>query len=608
MTDPRWIGAALAAIVLIGSVRLLWPRRAASPMKGSRIAALLVLQVASAVVLYLTLVPPQTTGRAGQLTVLTANAQGLRWPQVPGETVIALPEATPTAGSAPAPDLATALRQHPGTRALRLVGDGLPARDRDSALPAQLSLVPAAPPRGWVGLQPPAPSAPGAPFEVRARAQGVADASAELLDPAGLVVDRARLAADGQVTLQGVARAVGRSEFSLRLLDAARHTVETVPVPLQTVAQPAPRVLIIAGAPGPELKYLRRWAVDTGLSVQAQANAGGGVSLGDAPVALTAARLAETDVLILDERSLAALGAGQRGAVQQALRSGLGVLVRSTGPLPEGARQTLRGWGLALAGNNQATAVALPADPEPALLQARRGPARPAAHATPYAEEADGVSRHAAMPELEQFALRATDATALLRDARGQPVGSWRRVGQGRLALLPVTDSYRSVLAGRDDRHAELWSSILATLARPLPATPALRIDHRLPWAGERLALCNLAGPAFAQGPDGRRVPVLVDPATAGERCAGYWPQQPGWHAVQQGELSQVFYVFDAGKAAALHRQQTREATGLRIGAASNLHNIATVTVPGPRWPWLLAFVLVAGLLWWLERRRTTAV
>lgn len=52
-----------------------------------------------------------------------------------------------------------------------------------------------------------------------------------------------------------------------------------------------------------------------------------------------------------------------------------------------------------------------------------------------------------------------------------------------------------------------------------------------------------------------------------------------------------------------MHRLQTRNATALRI-AAGGTGPQATQTMPGPRWPWLLAFVLAAGLLWWLERRR----
>lgn len=603
MNDAAWIASALLAIVLVGSVRTLLQQRRSDTRTTARILALLVLQLGATALLYFTLLPPPVHIAAERLTILTGHAAATS-NAAADASVIALPEAPSRSDARVAPDLATALRQHPGTQALVLQGDGLAARDRDIALPRQVTLQPAAAPRGWVALQPPASTVPGALFTVRARAQGVTGARAELLDPAGIVVDRAAPGRDGSVALDGVARASGRSEFSLRLLDADRHVVDTVPVPLQTDDAPVVRVLVLAGAPTPELKYLRRWATDTGLELHAQASAGAGVILGDAPVALTAARLAATDVLILDERSVAALSPAQRAAVQQALRDGLGVLVRSSGPLTDGTRQTLRSWGLATNGGNQSLPLRLAADPDPALLQARRGPQRAASTPTAAIDEADSTSHNAPLPALEQFNLRALDATPLLHDASGAALGGWRDVGRGRLALLPLTDSYRLVLAGRDDRHAELWSSVVATLARPLTTPASVRLGSATAWAGERIALCALADGTTVRSPQGATVALHIDPATTGDRCAGYWPQQAGWHQVQMGTRTQAFYVFDPARAQAMHRQQTRDATALRLGTDIAASTGAVVPVPGPRWPWLLGFLVVAGLLWWLERWR----
>ncbi|WP_313460608.1 hypothetical protein [Stenotrophomonas sp.] len=608
MSPSLWIAIALALIVLIASLRFVEPgsARLLSAHNRRRRPTLLLLQALAAALLYFTLQPPTRNADAGHLAVLTSEASTAGTPP-PSATVVALPEANAPTGTPRAPDLATALRQHPGSSTLTLVGDGLASRDRDTTLPASVTLQPAPAPRGWVDLQPPATTAPGGLFAVTARAQGVANARAELLDPAGVVVDRAPLDAQGNVRLQGSARDAGRSEFTLRLLDAQQHTVDSVPVPLQTVAQPAPRVLMLAAAPGPEWKYLRRWATDTGLTVQMQANAGGGVMLGDAPVALTAARLAATDVLVLDERSVTALGASQRSLIQQALRDGLGVLVRSSGPLSDGARQTLRSWGLAVSGGTRAAPLALPSDPEGPLLQARRGPARPAGDSTTYIDEANAASHSSVPPTLERFDASTAGAEAMLQDAKGQPVGGRRSVGRGRVAVLPISDSYRLVLAGRDDRYAELWSSVFAQVARALPAAVAARVEATTPWSGERLSICQVTDGAQMIDPQGGKVTLQIDPASGRQRCAGYWPTAAGWHQLQQGEAAQAFYVFDPAAAVSLHRQQVRQTTAQRLAQGSAASAGAPVPVAGPRWPWLLAFVAVAGLLWWLERRRPTA-
>lgn len=604
MSTSLWIAIALLVIVLTASLRLVEPgsARLLSARNPLHLPTLLLLQALAAVLLYFTLQPPTRNAEAGHLVVLTSNAS-TAGTLPPSATVIALPEANAPAGTPRAPDLATALRQHPGSSTLTLVGDGLAARDRDTALPARVTLQPAPAPRGWVNLQPPAITAPGGLFTVNARGHGVANARAELLDPAGMVVDRAPLDAQGNARLQGSARDAGRSEFSLRLLDARQHTVDSVPVPLQTVAQPAPRVLMLAAAPGPEWKYLRRWATDTGLTVQMQANAGGGVMLGDAPVALTAARLAATDVLVLDERSLASLGASQRSLIQQALRDGLGVLVRSGGPLSDSARQVLSGWELAIRGGTRAAPLILPADPESTLLQARRGPARPATDSTAYIDEAHAASHSSVPPTLERFDASAAGTEALLQDTKGQPVGGWRSVGRGRVALLPISDSYRLVLAGRDDRYAELWSSVFAQVARALPAAVAARMEATTPWSGERMAICQITDGAQVTDPQGSTVTLQIDPVSSTQRCAGYWSTAAGWHLLQQGEATQAFYVFDPAAAASLHREQVRQTTAQRLTQGSAAASGSPVPVPGPRWPWLLAFVAVAGLLWWLERR-----
>jgi hypothetical protein len=406
------------------------------------------------------------------------------------------------------------------------------------------------------------------------------------------------------VRLHGSARAAGRSEFTLRLLDAQQHVVDSLPVPVQTVAAPPPRVLILAGAPGPELKYLRRWATDTGLAVQAQASAGGGVTLGDAPVALSTARLAATDVLVLDERSLAALSAAQRTLVQQALRDGLGVVVRSSGPLNDATRQALRNWGLPVSAGTRAAPLQLPADPEAALLRARRGPQRPSTDSTAWMDEADAASHSATPPALERFDAGVTDSEALLLDAKGNAVGGWRSVGRGRIALLPVTDSYRLVLSGRDDRYAELWSGVLSKVARALPGAPAIRLQTATPWSGERVTLCEVPNGTRVRDAEGHTVALQVDPASGSQQCAGYWPQQPGWHQLQHGDTVQAFYVFDPATAQPLYRQQLRAATADRLAETNATSSGTPGKVPGPRWPWLLAFIAVAGLLWWLERRR----
>lgn len=594
-----WIALALAVVVVIASVRLL---RGSTTHPGRRWIGI-ALQIAAAMLLYFCLVPPNRQQPAGGLVVLGIDADRAGALPASEGPLLLLPEAADVPGAQRVPDLATALRQHPAST-LTLVGAGLAARDRDALLPPDVRWQAAPEPRGWIALQPPADVAPGARFEVVAQARGAAKAKAELLDPADSVVDRTDVADDGRVQLSGIARAEGRSVFKLRLLDSDGHVVDSVPVPQQTLPAAPLRLLVRASAPGPELKYLRRWAADAGIRVQVQADAGAGLSVGDGPVLIDAASLTRSDLLLLDERSLAALSAGQLAAVRQALRDGLGVLVRSAGAPSASARQRLRDLGLPVQGDGSSRTLELTGDGESAILAARRGPLAAGTLPTGYGEEADRSSHGAALPALETLALQAPGSSALRHDRAGNAIGGWRAVGRGRIGLLPLTDSWRWVLAGRDDRHGELWSSVVATLARAQSSDDALWSPQPISWAGERQALCGVQAPLQIFNKRGDAVPLIVDGATSALRCAGWWPREAGWQRLQRGDSVVWRYVFDPKDAPTLHRQAMIDATTQALAASPPADASVMHPVPGSRWPWWLAFVLCASLLWWLERRR----
>ncbi|MGL4694253.1 MAG: hypothetical protein ACRCWE_19220, partial [Stenotrophomonas maltophilia] len=114
MSEPRWILIALLAVLALASARLCWQQWRGPARARGVFAGLLLMQAAVTVLLYLTLVPPLQRVAGGQLTVLTAAADQVRWSAVPGETVVALPEATKVTDALAAPDLASVLRQHPG--------------------------------------------------------------------------------------------------------------------------------------------------------------------------------------------------------------------------------------------------------------------------------------------------------------------------------------------------------------------------------------------------------------------------------------------------------------------------------------------------------------
>ncbi len=608
-------GLLIVAVVLAWTRLLWWQRKAPteSRARGWRVSLLLALQPICATLLYFTLLPPTAPTEAGTLVVATAQATSSQLVQQPGDSLIALPEAPALTGVDRTPDLAAALRRHPGTQRLRIVGAGLEARDREAVRGMSLSFQPLVLPHGLIRLNSPARVAPGAAFTVGGQANGIENGWVELIDPAGQRTDISALTKAGDFTLQGSARVPGLVLFTLRLRDAQRKLLEEVEVPLWTAADPAPRLLLLAGAPGPEVKYLRRWASDAGLSLHTQLGVGGGVELGDAPIALNAASLQRFDLVILDDRSWAALGANERAALLAAVRGGLGVLLRVTGALPESTRRQWRALGLSVSGGADSTPMQLAVeDADEEALRARRGAGTRDAMPMTEGEASDPTDL-----TRRSVQINAVDATPLLLDGKGNVLASWRAEGRGRIAVWTLTDSFRLTLTGHAERYGELWGEALATLARPQSgSTP--HIDPQ-PREQQRIALCGLGDQPRVIAPGGNTTTLLSDPVTGNSRCAAYWPRQPGWHqllqtdAVVEGdaeteESQWPFFVYAKDTAPGLHAAELREATLQLVGTPRDTADGTKTDNPpgrrGPSWPWFLAWLASAALLWWLERAR----
>ncbi len=588
--DPRaWILAVIGLAVGLGVVRLLlWQKAAPVGARSSRprMALLLGLQPAIGLLLYLTLFPPSGTVPTGVLVVATA---GTRLPvaRAPEDILVALPEAGAVPGAIRVPDLATALRRFPGAQ-VRVVGQGLVPRDQ-TASPHSLAFDPPPSPRGLIDLALPEPVAPGAAFSVGGQLGTLPLGVIELVDPADVVVDRARLTAGQRFVVEAGARTPGLALFGLRLRDPAGKVIEEVAVPVQTRAQAQPRVRVLAGAPGPETKYLRRWASDAGIDLGIDIDVGAGVQLGDGPIPLTRAALGEVDLVVIDDRRWETLGAGGQAALTSAVSDGLGLLLRPTGPLSATTRRDWAGLGLPLTGSDDSVPARL--DP-PVSVETEADPSQERPRQPP--------------PELARRGLvdPGTGAVSLLRDADGVALASWRLRGRGRVGVWTVTDSYALLLTGQGDRYADLWSDLFSVIARAGDDS-AVAIDGPA-LTGRRTRVCRIEGDAVVFAPDGSRRSLPLDPLTGAHACGAYWPTQAGWHLVRdrQGRET-IFHVQPAAGAPSLTRWADRQATLALVTPASvAAGDAAQVGTPGSSWPWAGGLVGLLGLLWWTERRR----
>ena len=585
MSPQLLVAGLLALAVLIGGARALWvltrPTTSSRP-RAWRTNVVLLAPLASVVLLYLTLFPPSVPHEAGTLVVLTARADQVAAPVAAGDRIVVLPEADASmpSGAERFPDLASALRTYPATQRIRVLGAGLVARDRDAIGDLEIEFHAASLPTGLSELQSPERVSAGRRFAVSGRAEALDGGSAELRDPADQQVDRSPLDDDGRFELRATARSAGLTPYRLLLLDSEGTPVDETTLPLEVAPPRSLKVLILAGGPSPELKFLRRWALDAGAELDTRISLGAGMQVGTPATGFDAATLDGFDLLVLDERSWRALGSRQNHVLTAAIDRGLGLLLRVGAPLEATDRKRLAELGFGLA--------RYPAD-----RQVRLG-----GRLVGAGDAAD------ALPTLTRsMRLEAADGIALLADGAGEPLGFWVAQGRGRVGVSVLADSYRLVLAGRDDVHGEIWSDAFTTLARAGVATVS-PVTFELAVPFQRSVICGIGAGARVLSPEGESVALHVDPASGAALCAGFWASGSGWHELGNGERTQSFLIPDADHTPGLSAHALREAT--RALAASDSGTLVhhPSSRPGRRWPWFLGWLLVTAASWWFERAR----
>jgi hypothetical protein len=190
MSLQAWVAVLQGFGALLAGARFLMQAR--RPLASRPIwLSVLLLQPLAAALLYFTLFPPQNTQRTDRLVIASAGTTAAQAGSHGRDaTVLALPEAPALPGAIRAPDLATALRQHPQASQLLILGQGLPMRDRDAARGHALQFIATPLPRGLIELQSPTRATVGQRWQVTGAVNALPGGSIELLDPSGHRAER----------------------------------------------------------------------------------------------------------------------------------------------------------------------------------------------------------------------------------------------------------------------------------------------------------------------------------------------------------------------------------------------------------------------------------
>lgn len=524
-----------------------------------------VLQLLAGIALMALIAPPDWPGSGRTLRVFTAHA-GAEANLPAADVRVALPEAEASdATLVRVPDLATALRRFEGIGRVQVLGDGLPARDQDSVAGLALDWHPGPEPVGVIELEVPGRVVVGRNWTIRGRVSGIEGARVILRDRGGAEVARTEVETAGTFRLDLASPVIGAERYVLQLVDAKANPVESVPIDVVIEAGAQLHVVSLAAAPDAELKYLRRWAEDAGHDLASRIVLSPGIEQRQGTIDLAAAALAAADLLIVDDRSWAALDAAQKAAIDAAVREGLGLLLR-VGANP--SKATLADW----------SALGVPLE------------ARTENRAQSLGVHIDGEALELTPPALQ---LASSDAASLLVAQDGRALVAWHTHGLGRIGAWLPQDSYQWQLQGHGRAHASLWSRTFSTLARSgAEAGPDLPA-----WitVGQRSLLCGLQAPASMRAADGSVAELRV----ADSGCAYWWPAAAGWHILVSADARSPVSVHARDDGETLTRQATHEATARLVAQAEPK---PVITGRFPRWPIFCVWLACMGLLWWCER------
>jgi hypothetical protein len=572
VTIPQICIVILILAILLATSRYLYFRKKntlASSSKLWRVLSLVILQTVSAALLYFCLFPPHSYTRAERLVILTANADAKN---IPASTrVLALPEASVDKNIERVADLATALRRYPGITDLHIIGAGLTSRDIDGVKNMTVTFSPSELPLGITELWFYETVTLGTRWEISGRVNARQKGKIELLNPGNTVVATSDINEAGNFIFSDTIRSTGLLLYRLRLLNQDKKIIEILDVPIHGIQSPALRVLSLSGGPNAEIKYLHRWAMDAGVELDSQISLGAGLQIASAAKPINATTLNDIDLLLLDERAWSTMNSTSKQAVIAALRNGMGVLVRITGPLNTTTRNEFRALGFTVNDANIAQGVRL-----------------------------NGASDDKTVVALSKrpLVVSSIGAVNLLQDNADKPLALWRAEGRGRIGLWWLGDSYRLVLNGDASTHGQLWQNAISTLARARDAAKPLR-NNMHPRIHERSVFCDVAEKSYVKTPS-ENIYYLI----AENDCAAYWPKDAGWHSLVSGNHEIPFYVQKNDAALALKTSAMQEATKNLTTKKASSKSSAHLPVAGSHWPWFMAWLLVTALLWALERSR----
>lgn len=403
----------------------------------------------------------------------------------------------------------------------------------------------------------------------------------------GTTVDSAFIQANTSATfdLSTTPRHAGRAVYRLiSTADADTLANESIPVTVDAI-KPL-KILMLAGAPNFEDKFLKNWLTANGYGVAVRSAISKDkfsqdfVNVEQQSLAhLTLGLLEKFDVILSDLDVLKTLNASESGALkQEVLQKGLGIIVRADST----ARSNF--W---LQQNYPVTKVSTAVQVVTSL-------------------KIQGQDASSGKLLLDPLYITAQNYTQpLVTDQQNHILASSSLAGSGKEVFTVLTATHNWMLSGDEKDYTALWSLLITKAAKHTPTTEQWSVVNKVPAVNSQTK--------FQLETSASQPEISINQAkVAVERNAdlpfiwhgAYWPQHAGWQQVQQGAgVPQWLFVYPQNEWAALKYNSMLRDTKKYAAAFGNQQSVTKqihqkVQIPVSKIYFYVLLLLACTYLW----------
>jgi hypothetical protein len=487
------------------------------------------------------------------------------------------------------PELGYYLRIHPEISGLQVSGNGLSAAELKQVGDRSYEFKPATAAGGVLSVSWPDKLPSSSLLQVEGRFENTKDTPVKLvLEGLGTRMDSVVISPKQKLSFKLSCRPkqVGRAIYHL-LVNEGAEEVGREPIPF-TVYEPVKlKVMVLAGAPDFEDKFMRNWLLEnhylayfrTRISKDKFSVDAVNVPGSQVP-AFSASMFAKYDLLIADDEELAALPGAMQSRLRAAVSSGTGLLVRLADDKPK----SVFAKGFRVQNSNDSISSSVVAVISGEGMKLKPVPVNRQAYISPAAEQ---------VPVIENFS--------------GKILLSNTMLGRGRIAASTLHTTYNWILSGASADYGLYWSAVINKTSREAEKVLSWSVSPQLPAVGEELAL------SFQTQSDSSLPRVLLNQKAIAVQQHPMlpffwqslaWPERSGWNEFKIGDKpAEAFYVYGVRDWNSVKRQeriQRNQELALKNKKYAIEKEIRTeISVEAiNRWWFFGVFLLAAAFLW----------